>query len=115
MRIGGLVLTMLLMATLKSGAMMAQGSLPEITVTQVDEKLTKLWVNGYVNIIVLHCDDETVLLDSGFEETAEQVAEELRDMGVNRIKLLINTHADGDHAGGNSLLGAESTIVAHAN
>jgi len=94
---------------------MSQEGPPAITVTRFDDMITKFWVNGYVYVILLRCDGENVLLDSGFEETAEQLVQKLREMGVNRITLLINTHADRDHTGGNALLGAESTIIAHAN
>ena len=93
---------------------MAQTQLPDIIVTPVDEQLTKLWVNGYVNVLLVSCGQSHVLIDAGFEETAEQLAGKLDELGVRRIDYLINTHSNGDHTGGNALLGRESTIISHA-
>ncbi len=92
----------------------ARAQLPDIIITPVDEQLTKLWVNGYVNVLLLRCDESHVLVDAGFEETAEQLASKLRDLGVENIEYLINTHSNGDHTGGNALLGGGSTIISHA-
>jgi len=94
---------------------LAQVQLPQIAVTRFDDQLTKLWVAGYVNVVVLRCADTVVLLDSGFAETATQVASQLEQLGIDRIDFLINTHADRDHTGGNAFLGADSTIVSHEN
>jgi len=89
-------------------------SLPEIRATHVDDQLTKLWVGGYVNVILMQCSDKVLLFDAGFEETSSQLALGLRNLAVDRIDYLINTHADRDHTGGNASLGSESTIVAHS-
>jgi cyclase len=97
------------------GYIMAQGPLPDIVVTRIDDHLTKLWVNDYVNVIALRCGGETMLFDSGFQETAAQVASKLEELGLTGITHLINTHADRDHTGGNALLGREGVIVSHAN
>jgi glyoxylase-like metal-dependent hydrolase (beta-lactamase superfamily II) len=97
------------------GPAIAQEQLPDILVTPVDEQLTKLWVNGYVNVLVLRCDDSVVLIDAGFEETAEQLASKLGEMGIDRVDYVINTHSDGDHTGGNDVIGRESTIISHAS
>jgi cyclase len=94
---------------------MAQEPLPDIPLTRIEDNLTKLWVNDYVNVIVLRCGGETMLFDSGFQETAHQVASKLEELGVRRVDYLINTHADRDHTGGNALLGSEAVIVSHAN
>ncbi len=103
------------LAIVTGGPAVAQEQLQEIEVTRFDDQLTKLWVGGYVNVVVVRCDDTVVLFDSGFEETAAQVASQLDRLGVARIEFLINTHADRDHTGGNALLGTESTIVSHEN
>ncbi len=43
-----------------------------------------------------------ILLDSGFEETVPLIQASIRKLGfkVRDIKILINSHAHGDHAGG---------------
>jgi glyoxylase-like metal-dependent hydrolase (beta-lactamase superfamily II) len=111
----GTLLHSLALAIVIGGSAVAQQQLPGIEVTRFDDQLTKLWVAGYVNVVVLRCADTIVLFDSGFEETASQVAAQLDQLGVARIDFLINTHADRDHTGGNALLGAESMIISHEN
>lgn len=100
---------------LNGGVALAQEELPEIELTEVDETITKLWVNGYVNVLLVRCGGSHVLIDSGFEETAAQLQEKLRELDVGRVEYLVNTHSDGDHTGGNAVLGRESTIVSHPN
>jgi glyoxylase-like metal-dependent hydrolase (beta-lactamase superfamily II) len=111
----GILISGLALAMVTGGSALAQAQLPEIAVTRFDDQLTKLWVAGYVNVVVLRCGDTVVLFDSGFEETATQLASQLEQLGVTRIDFLINTHADRDHTGGNALLGVESTILSHEN
>lgn len=43
-----------------------------------------------------------ILIDAGFEETAPQIAENVRRLGfrLEDVKILLSTHAHGDHAGG---------------
>lgn len=93
----------------------AQSQLPEIVVTPVDENVTKLWVNDYVNVLLIRCGDQNVLIDAGFQETAEQLASKIAGMGVEYIDYLINTHSNGDHTGGNAVLGGVGSIISHAN
>src|SRR5215213_3993216 len=47
-----------------------------------------------------------ILLDSGFEETVPQIQNNVRELGfkLEDVKVLINSHANTDHAGGLSLL-----------
>ncbi len=111
MRIGVLIC---LWALLSLEQTVAQEELPDIQVTLVDEHLTKLWVNGYVNVLLLRCGETVVLIDAGFAETAEQLESKLGELGVARVDYVINTHSDGDHTGGNSVIGRESTIISHA-
>jgi len=51
--------------------------------------------------------DNTVLLDTGFSSTPEDVIfPELKKLGIqpDRVKMAINTHADADHHGGNAAI-----------
>jgi len=93
---------------------MAQEQLPDIQVTVEDEHLIKLWVNGYVNVLLVRCGGTVVLIDAGFAETAEQLESKLGELGIDRVDYVVNTHSDGDHTGGNSVIGRESTIIAHS-
>ncbi len=89
--------------------------MPPIGVARFDDHVTKLWVAGYVNVVVVRFGDAWVLLDSGFRDSASQLNEKLRSLGASRIEFLINTHENRDHTGGNALIGSESTIVSHEN
>jgi hypothetical protein len=46
------------------GQAVAQEQLPDIQATVVDEQLTKLWVNGYVNVLLVRCEGSIVLIDA---------------------------------------------------
>jgi glyoxylase-like metal-dependent hydrolase (beta-lactamase superfamily II) len=56
-----------------------------------------------------------VLVDWGIEETTEQLRAALEEMGVCGIDYLRNTHAGGDHTGGNPLLGRGATMISQPN
>jgi len=90
-------------------------TLPEIEVTKITDNMYKVLVHDYVNLIAFGGPDGILLIDSGFKETAEQVRLKLKEMWNNTVQYIINTHADRDHCGGNSILGSHATIIAHRN
>ena len=92
----------------------SQDDLPEIEVTRLHTNLYKLTI-GSVNAVASVGSDGVFLSDTGFEETAEAVKAELKKLGSDDIKIVINTHWHGDHVGGNMLFGKEATIIAHHN
>ena len=55
---------------------------------------------GKGDCILFHCEDRFLLLDTGYAETADQVLEELKDRGVEKLDAAIITHYDKDHVGG---------------
>ena len=89
--------------------------MPPIEVTRFDDHITKLWVAGYVNVVLVRFGHGFVLLDSGFQDSASQLDEKLENLGASRIEFLVNTHENRDHTGGNALIGSGSTIVSHEN
>jgi cyclase len=59
-------------------------------------------------------DDGILLVDTGLPQTAQVLLETIQAMG-KKFKIVINTHAHGDHTGGNDLLGQQALIIAHKN
>ena len=60
--------------------------------------------NGKADAILLREGNSTVLIDTGFPEKAEALAQRLRELGVTSIDKLIISHYDRDHVGGAALL-----------
>lgn len=92
----------------------SQDDLPKIEVTRLHTHLYKFTI-GSVNAVASVGPEGVLLSDTGFEETAEAVKKELKKLGSDDIKIVINTHWHGDHVGGNHLFGKEATIIAHRN
>ena len=74
-----------------------------------------------VNVIALVGPDGVLLVDSGFDKnpaygfinSPAAIKEELKKIGNDSIKYIIDTHTDIDHAYGNAELGQNATIIAH--
>lgn len=71
--------------------------------------------NGAVAVVGSIGEDGTLLVDTGYAFTAQAVAEELEELGGAPARIVINTHGDGDHVGGNAVLGAGAVIMAHTD
>jgi cyclase len=104
---------LLLLSILIVNILFAQNDLPDIELTKLTDNIYEMYVNNYVSLVAFIGSDGVLLIDSGFEETGEQVRTKLRELGNDKIKYLINTHSDGDHTGGNAVLGKGATIIAH--
>jgi beta-lactamase superfamily II metal-dependent hydrolase len=50
--------------------------------------------------ILLQTEEATVMIDTGLEEDSDALIRKLRELGVERVDLLILTHPDKDHIGG---------------
>jgi glyoxylase-like metal-dependent hydrolase (beta-lactamase superfamily II) len=86
---------------------------PPVEVSRITENLYQLRCNGNVGVIASIGEDGTLLVDTGYAGTAAAVSGELAKLGSESIPIIVNTHGDGDHAGGNAVLGEGSVIVAH--
>ena len=51
------------------------------------------------DMIILESNGEAALIDTGFEEQYDQLAEYLKKLGVSRIKFILLTHFHRDHYG----------------
>lgn len=62
--------------------------------------------NYSVSVVLVHCGDQTVLIDSGenAETVNHYVLPALQEIGVDRLNWLLCTHQHGDHAGGHERL-----------
>lgn len=67
-------------------------------------------VNGG-DAILVRTGGRTMLIDAGYEETADRMILALRDLGVERIDYLLITHFDKDHVGGVPSLVSEFTVL----
>ena len=58
------------------------------------------------NVTVHVGEDGLVVVDTGTTEAGEKLLEAIRSISRQPIRLIVNTSADTDHAGGNAILGA---------
>jgi len=86
---------------------------PPVEASQITGNLHKLRCNGNVGVIASIGDDGTLLVDTGYAGTAAAVNDELDKLGNSPVRIIVNTHGDGDHVGGNPVLGDGAVIVAH--
>ena len=84
-------------------------------------KTEKVAGNVYVlfgqggNIGVSSGKDGILMIDDQFERLADKIKAALKELGSDKPRFLFNTHWHGDHAGGNTVFGADSIIIAHTN
>jgi cyclase len=86
---------------------------PPVEVSHITANLHQLRCNSNVGVIASIGDDGTLLVDTGYAGTAAAVNDELAKLGSGPVRIIVNTHGDGDHVGGNPVLGDGAVIVAH--
>jgi len=86
---------------------------PSVEVSHIVGPLHQLRCNGNVGVIASIGEDGTLLVDTGYAATAAAVREELTKLGSGPVRIIVNTHGDGDHVGGNAALADDAVIVAH--
>jgi cyclase len=67
------------------------------------------------NIGVSVGDDGIVIVDDQFAPLAPKIKAALKGISNKPVRFVLNTHWHGDHVGGNSQFGTESTIIAQEN
>lgn len=84
-------------------------------------KIEKVAGNVYVlfgqggNIGVSYGEDGLMMIDTQFENIANNIKGELKKLGTDTSKFVFNTHWHGDHTGGNPVFGKDAIIIAHSN
>ncbi len=87
----------------------------DITTHQITEKIYMLEGRGG-NIGLCIGEDGVFMVDSKFKDLSPAIKEAIRSVSDKPIKFLINTHAHGDHTGGNENFAKdEVVVVAHDN
>jgi glyoxylase-like metal-dependent hydrolase (beta-lactamase superfamily II) len=86
-----------------------------ITVDELAPGVHRLFVNNAVAVVAFTGNDGLLLIDAGYERTANDLADELKKISAQSVRYLINTHIHGDHTGGNNILGKDADIIAHQN
>ena len=86
---------------------------PPVEVSHLIGPLHVLLCNGNAQMVASIGPDGTLLVDTGYGVTAEAVQKALTDLGGGPARVIINTHGDADHVGGNAVLGESAVIIAH--
>lgn len=89
-----------------------QGEKPGIEVKKLYENLYKM-SSGVNNWIVMVGPNGVLLSDNGPEELAKAIKSELKKLGSDKIKFIINTHWHHDHCGGNLFFGKDTCKISH--
>jgi glyoxylase-like metal-dependent hydrolase (beta-lactamase superfamily II) len=97
--------------------LIAQNAEPTIKTTQISDHLYEFFIyvsnDNSVNLYALIGADGVLMIDAGFRGTTGLVKEALSKITNKEIKYIINTHHNGDHTGGNAVVGEGATIIAH--
>jgi glyoxylase-like metal-dependent hydrolase (beta-lactamase superfamily II) len=86
---------------------------PPVEVSHLSGNLYQLRCNGNVGVIASIGEDGTLLVDTGYAATVAAVQEELQKLESGPVRIVVNTHGDGDHVGGNGVLGENAVIIGH--
>jgi glyoxylase-like metal-dependent hydrolase (beta-lactamase superfamily II) len=107
---------------LTTSFVVAQDKNAKIEAVRLTGNIYKFVLNDIVNVIALVGPDGVLLVDSGFDKNPANgfinspaaIKEDLKKIGNDDIRYIIDTHTDIDHAYGNAELGQHATIMAHA-
>jgi len=86
---------------------------PPVEVSHLTGPLHLLLCNGNARAVASVGPDGILLVDSGFGATAEALQEALDGFESGPVRIIINTHGDADHVGGNAVVGEDAVILAH--
>jgi glyoxylase-like metal-dependent hydrolase (beta-lactamase superfamily II) len=108
--VGSLLLGALVVASPAVGQTEAP---PPVTADPLVGPLHVLTCRGQSALVASVGDDGILLVDTGYAGTAEALEAAVGDLSGKPVRMIVNTHGDGDHVGGNARLGRDAVIVAH--
>jgi glyoxylase-like metal-dependent hydrolase (beta-lactamase superfamily II) len=80
---------------------------------QLTEKISRFEIKPGVSVLFFKGNDGAILIDAGYEQSAEKLKKEIEEEYDSEINYLINTHWHYDHTGGNKILGTNTCIISH--
>jgi len=86
---------------------------PPVEARHLTGPLHLLRVTDTTQVVASVGPDGTLLVDTGYAATAEALGEALDGLGAGPVRIIVNTHGDADHVGGNAVLGNGAVIMAH--
>ena len=86
---------------------------PPVQVSHLTGSLYLLQCTEDARMVASVGSDGTLLVDTCFAGTAEAVRAALNDLDSTPVDVIVNTHGDADHVGGNDALGEAAVIMAH--
>jgi glyoxylase-like metal-dependent hydrolase (beta-lactamase superfamily II) len=86
---------------------------PPVEVSHLAGPLHLLRCNGNVAMVASVGDDGILLVDTGYNGTATAARDALAELDGGPVRIIVNTHGDGDHVGGNAVLGEDAVIISH--
>lgn len=96
------------------GSLFSQENQPLPTsVTELSAGIYRILYVGRVSMVAFNGDDGLMLVDAGYERSAEEIRNELEKIGAGNLRYMINTHWHSDHTGGNIPFGEGVDIIAH--
>jgi len=86
-----------------------------VEVHKLDKKLFLLKENTRftANILALTSEDGILLMDTGFGDVSDDLADAVNFLG-KKVRVIINSHHHGDHTGANAAFGNRVKIIGHA-
>lgn len=109
-------LTLLLIVSLLPWYAIAQQTTTPVSLYKMGDNLYEIRGGRGANGGAFIGEYGVLLIDAKMDEQSmDQVMSEIRKMTDKPIKLMVNTHSDGDHVNGNMFLPESVTIVAHDN
>jgi cyclase len=87
---------------------------PTFRTTKLTDRIYMLQGRGG-NIGALIGAEGILIVDDDYRALSEALAAELKKLGSERPRYILNTHWHGDHTEGNQFFGKESMIIAHKN
>ena len=106
---------LVLIAVLVTAAAAQDPEPPPVEVSPLAGPLHRLQCNGPLGVSMVASvgADGVLLVDTGYAGTAAAAREAIAELSNAPARIIVNTHGDGDHVGGNAMLGAAAVVIAH--